>query len=67
MEKLAYIIFACLAALWLVAIITGMIAAMPFGILGLAGIFAIGLLLAKVLRERLANKEDDYYDKNVDR
>lgn len=66
MEKLAYIILASLAAIWLVAMITGMVVAIPFGILGLLGFAAVGLLLVKVIKERLANKEDDYYDKNID-
>lgn len=66
MEKTAYVILLGLAALWLVAMIVGMIAAFPFGILGLLGLLAVGLLLIKVLRERLANRDDDYYSKNVD-
>lgn len=65
-EKTAYAILLGLAALWLIAMIAGMVAAFPFGILGLLGLTALGLLLIKVVRERMANTDDDYYSKNVD-
>lgn len=67
MEKTAYAILLLLAGLWLTAMVAGMIAAFPFGLLGLVGLLALGLLFIKVLRERLANAEDDHYEKNVDR
>jgi len=67
MEKIAYAILLGLAVLWLLAVVAGMIAAFPFGILGLLAIVAIGLLFIKVLRERLANKEDDHYSRHVDK
>ena len=66
MEKLAYVILLALAALWLVAVIAGMVAAFPYGLLGLLALLAIGLLFTKVLRERLTNADDDHYSKNVD-
>ena len=66
MEKLAYVLMGVVFLCWLSAILIGMIAAWPFGLIGLIGIAAIGLLLVKVLKERLENKEDDYYSKNVD-
>ncbi len=67
MEKTAYAILLLLAAVWLAAMVVGMVAAFPFGVLGLLGLLAVGLLLIKVLRERLANTDDDYYSKHVDR
>ena len=67
MEKTAYAILLALAALWLVAMIAGLIAAFPYGLLGLLALIAVGLLLIKVLRERIASAEDDYYSKHVDR
>ena len=66
MEKTAYAILLLLAAVWLAAMVVGMVAAFPFGVLGLLGLLAVGLLLIKVLRERLANTDDDYYSKHVD-
>lgn len=67
MEKTAYAILLVIAGLWLLAIVAGFIAAFPYGILGLLVVVAIGLLFVKVLRERLANKEDDHYSKTVDK
>jgi len=67
MEKTAYVILLGLAVLWVVAIIGGLIAAFPFGLIGLIGIVAIGLLFIKVVKERLASTEDNYYDKHVDK
>ncbi len=65
MEKIGYVLLLIVAACWLVAMIAGMIAAFPVGIIGLLGLAGIGLLFAKVVKERLANKEDDHYSKTV--
>jgi len=67
METIAYALLAIVALIWLVAIITGMIVALPFGLIGLIGLLAVGLLFIKVLKERLSSKEDDHYSKNVDK
>jgi uncharacterized membrane protein YraQ (UPF0718 family) len=67
MEKLAYILLIIVAAIWIVAILMGMIMAFPYGLIGLVVIIAVGLLFAKVIKDRLSNKEDDYYSKNVDK
>lgn len=65
MEKLAYFLIGGVAVLWLGAMIAGMIVMLPYGLLGLVVLAGFGLLVAKVVGERLANKEDDYYDQNV--
>jgi Tfp pilus assembly protein PilW len=44
-----------------------MVAAFPFGIIGLIVLTGVGVLFIKVLKDRLNNKEDDYYSKNVDK
>ncbi|MFQ5803218.1 MAG: hypothetical protein ACE5JQ_10020 [Candidatus Methylomirabilales bacterium] len=67
MEKAAYAILMFLAILWLFAMIAGLIAAFPYGVLGLLGLLAIGLLFAKVVKERMASKEDEHYSKTVDK
>lgn len=67
MEKVAYGILILLAIIWIGAILVGLITAMPFGLLGLFGLLACGLLFVKVVRDRLASKEDDYYAKNVEK
>ena len=66
MERAGYAILLTLAILWIFAVIGGMIAAFPVGLLGLIGLVGVGLLFIKVLKDRISNKEDDYYSKNVD-
>jgi len=67
MEKIAYILLLIVALCWLLAMLVGMVAAFPMGLIGLVGIAGMGLLFIKVVRERLKNKEDDYYSKNIDK
>ena len=45
----------------------GVIAAFPYGIIILIALLGVGSLLVKVIKERLASKEDDYYSKNVEK
>ena len=67
LEKFGYAILAICAVCWLGAVLFGVIVALPYGLIGLLAIIGIGVLFIKVLRERLSNKEDDYYSKHVDR
>lgn len=53
------------AALYGLAIFLGLLAAWPWGLIGLVFIGIIGYLFFNVLAQRLSNKEDDYYEKNV--
>ncbi len=66
MEKTAYAILLFLAILWLLAVIAGLIVAFPYGLLGLLGLLALGLLFSKAVKERMANKEDAHYSNTVD-
>jgi hypothetical protein len=66
-EKIAYSILGVLGVAWVLVMLVGVVAAFPFGLIALAALIAVGLLVIKVLKERFANREDDYYDKNVDR
>jgi len=66
-EKAGYTILAVVAASWLAAVLFGAIAALPYGLVGLLAITGIGVLFIKVIRDRIGNKEDDYYSKHVDR
>ena len=66
-EKIGFGLLGIVAVLYVLLLIVGMIAAWPFGIVGLFLIGGIGILFWKVLQERLSNKEDDYYAKNVDK
>lgn len=52
--------------LWLGVTLTGFALAVPFGVLGLVPIAVVLGLLAVVVYQRVTNKEDDHYDKNVD-
>jgi hypothetical protein len=66
LEKIAYTLLGFVSLLYLVVMVAGLIAAFPWGIVGLIAIVGVGLLLIKVIRERIRNSEDDYYSKNVD-
>jgi hypothetical protein len=65
-EKVAYALLGFVSLLYLAVMVAGLVAALPWGIVGLFVIVGIGLLLIKVIRERIHNREDDYYSKNVD-
>ncbi|MCF6242795.1 MAG: hypothetical protein L3J74_15815 [Bacteroidales bacterium] len=67
MERLGYILLSIIAVAWILGIIAGMVAAFPFGLIGLIVLAGIGFLFAKVVKDRINNKEDDYYSKNVDK
>ena len=65
MEYIGYILLGIVVACWLIAMLVGMIAAFPVGVIGLVAIGGFGFLFAKVVKDRLANKEDDYYSKHI--
>ena len=67
MEKIGYVLLAIVGICWLVAMVAGMVAIFPVGIIGLVAITGIGFLFAKVIKDRLNNKEDDYYAKTVEK
>jgi len=66
-EKIAYSLLGLVAVVYLLVMIVGMMAAIPFGIIGLAIFIGIGVLMLKVIKERINNKEDDHYSKKVDK
>jgi F0F1-type ATP synthase assembly protein I len=67
MENIGYILLGVVAIAWFIAVLVGMVAAFPFGIFGLLAILGFGFLFAKVVKERMRNKEDKYYSENVDK
>ena len=67
MENIGYILLAIVTLCWLIAMIAGMIVAFPWGLIGLVAIIGFGFLFAKVIKDRLANKEDDHYSKTVEK
>ncbi len=66
-EKWGYSLLGILVLFYIMAMFAGMILAFPFGILGLILFAGIGLLFIKVFKERMSNKEDDYYANKVDK
>ncbi|PID77989.1 MAG: hypothetical protein CSB21_02540 [Deltaproteobacteria bacterium] len=66
MEIIGYAFLGIVAIIWFIAILYGVISAFPFGLIGIFAIIGLGLLFVKVIRDRIANDEDDYYSKNVD-
>ena len=66
MEYIGYVFLAIVALIWIIALFIGMIAAFPYGLIGLLAIMGIGFLLAKVIKDRLENKEDNHYSDNVE-
>ncbi|MCB1741799.1 MAG: hypothetical protein KDK91_15600 [Gammaproteobacteria bacterium] len=66
-EKIGYACLGAVVVAYIMAMLIGLIVFLPFGLLGLLALLGIGVLLLKVIRERLANKEDDYYARNVKR
>ena len=67
LDAIALAIVIVFAFLWLGVTVTGILAAVPFGVLGLVPVAVVLGLLAVVVYQRLNNAEDDYYDKNVDK
>ena len=67
LEKLGYTVLMAVTIAWIVIVVIGLIDSLPVGIIGLLAILGFGLLFIKVLKERLANKEDDYDSKNVEK
>ena len=65
MEKIGYILLGIVAICWVIAVIIGMIAAFPVGLVGLIAIIGVGFLFARVIKDRLENKEDDHYSENI--
>lgn len=53
------------AIVWLGGVVFAMFTVMPYGLIGFVGLTGAGLLIAKVVRDRMNNAEDDYYSKNI--
>ncbi len=67
MEYIGYTLLALVAVCWLGAILFSMVAIFPFGLIGFAALGGIGFLFAKVVKDRLENREDDFYSRNVEK
>lgn len=67
MENIGYFLLGIVAVIWIIAVIIGVIVAFPFGLIGLLAILGFGFLFAKVIKDRLENKEDDHYSETVEK
>ncbi len=67
LEKWGYSLLTIVAVIYLIAIFVGMIAVFPYGLLGILVLGGFGILMIKVIKERLQNKEDDHYSREVEK
>lgn len=66
MEYIGYIFLAIVAMIWLIVLLVGLVAAFPYGLIGFVALLGFGFLFAKVVKDRLENREDDHYSDNVE-
>lgn len=66
-EKIGYACLAVVAIAYIGVMLYGAVEAFPVGILILVALLGVGVLLVKVIKERLSSREDDYYSKNVEK
>jgi hypothetical protein len=67
LDTLVLIILCAVGAVWLAILVVGMISLWPVGLIGLALISVPGYIIYRVIADRMRNREDDYYEKNIDR
>lgn len=67
LERLGYLFLIVALIVWIYLLIKGLIMIFPEGIIGFIAITGLGILFLKVVKDRINNKEDDYYDKNVEK
>jgi len=67
LDTLALVIVCLGAGIWATLFLVTSIAMWPLGILLLIPLAVVGYFAYRVISDRLGNKEDDYYEKNVDR
>lgn len=66
-EKVGYSCLAIVAVVYIAVMLAGVVAAFPYGLVILVLMLGFGVLLVKVVKERLANKEDDHYSRSVEK
>lgn len=67
LERLGYLFLVIALLIWIYLLIKGLIDTLPEGLIGFVVIIGFGFLFIKVVKDRINNKEDNYYDKNVDK
>ncbi len=70
LTKVGYALLGVGAVAYLLIMFSGIFKALaptPFGFVLLLGLLGVGVLFIKVLKDRLQNKEDDYYSSQIDK
>jgi F0F1-type ATP synthase assembly protein I len=67
LEKAGWAVLAIVGLVYLGVLIVAFIVTFPVGLIGMLALGGFLLIFVHVLRERLANKEDDYYVRRVHR
>lgn len=67
LDQIILILLALGALAYLGAMVFGMLQIMPYGLVGLGIIVSVLGIFGRIVYDRLQNKEDDYYQKNVDK
>ena len=67
LDTIALGLVVALAIMWVAFAFAGLVAAWPYGLIGLVVLGVIGYLIYGVIRQKMDNAEDDYYEKNVEK
>ncbi len=65
LDTLALWIIVGIVAAYVIAMMVGLFAIFPYGLIGLAVLAVVLYFVVRVVRDRLTNAEDDYYEKNI--
>ncbi|MEM1046678.1 MAG: hypothetical protein AAGL24_11015 [Pseudomonadota bacterium] len=65
LDTLALWIIVGIVAAYVIAMMVGLFAIFPYGLIGLAVLAVVLYFVVRVVRDRLTNTEDDYYEKNI--
>ncbi len=67
LDKIALICVLVVVGVWCSVMLTGIVATFPYGLPVLGVVAVVGYFFYRVIRDRLGNAEDDYYEKNVEK
>ncbi|MFC1564243.1 hypothetical protein ACFL6G_04865 [candidate division KSB1 bacterium] len=67
LEKIGYFLLAVAFIAVVYLIVIDMIVVFPWGTIYLVALAGIGFLFIKVVGDKIKNKEDSYYQKNVEK
>lgn len=65
LDTLALWIIVGIVVVYVIAMMIGLFAIFPYGLIGLAVLAVALYFVVRVIRDRLTNAEDDYYEKNI--